>query len=154
VLAGDTGCASLDFQSSMPLTALSFRVELLALGLSGFVLNPEARFSATMQTNRPQVLDITLQTPQGQPMNGNGKLGSLCFRASSTKSSSFIPLIVSNISAVAVSGEPPGWVHGNAGRVVLIKNTPLIEAVPGETENRVFVYAPPSLRVTVQWAPN
>src|SRR5262249_91086 len=87
-------------------------------------------------------------------LSGNGKLGLLCFRSSPNKASTFIPLVVSNISAVAVSGEAPGWVHGNAGRVVLIKDTPLIEAVPGESGNRVFVYGPPSIRVTVQWAPN
>jgi hypothetical protein len=155
VLAGKSGCVTIAVHSATPVVRMTFQVDVPVSGLTDFAVQPESQFiSATLRTNGPNRFDVSLLALAGQFFSGTQALASLCFRAEPDKASALIPLRVSRISAVRLGEGLTTRVLGYDGRVVVIKSTPMLEAVQGEAQRRLCLYAPPGPNFTVQWAPS
>jgi hypothetical protein len=153
VLAGQTGCVTVGVHSQTPVIRMTFQVDVPVSGLTDFALRPELNpISVTLRTNGPSSFEVTLHALAGQFFSGTETLASICFRAESDKPSAIIPLRVSKISALQLGVGLTTRVLGNDGRVVVIKSTPVLEAVKSEAQRYLLLYAPPGPIFTVQWA--
>jgi hypothetical protein len=99
-------------------------------------------------------LDVNLAAQNGKRAFYGGQILSLLrFRAGSNEPSAFIALRVSNLSASQLDDVGIQRALSQDGRVVLIGDTPLLEARNDNSERRLFLYAPAGPIYTVQCAP-
>jgi hypothetical protein len=107
--------------------------QLANLSLSG--LAPELR-SGTLVAQGPGVSLLTFSTTNGQVLRSGQLLAQLNFTAIATQSA-FVPLLFSNVTSIRTNGVPLARTLGAAGRVVVVGNEPLVEALPA---TNLFLY--------------
>lgn len=155
IRSGQPGSVPLQLLASAPVTNLNSLLlspddRLGSLGLSLFA--PElSSGSLSVQGGNTRVLN--LGAAAGQSLLGDRVLGSLNFIGTSTQSA-FVPVVISNLVALRPTGELVGRTLGGQGRVVVVGNEPLLEALVSTNQQRSLVlYGEPGPGYVVQTSP-
>jgi hypothetical protein len=156
VQAGQTGSVSLTMEATTPITNLSFSFTIEASGLIDITLGPPTPplAVAKLQAIGPAEFQVTLQTLNGQALNGFQTLPSIVFTTMAAAGSDFIPLLVSSVSANQPNGVPLARTLGNEGRIVLLNVIPLLEAISAGGHVQIVLYALPGLNYSLQSTPS
>ena len=131
---------------------------LTNLGLT--LLAPEVG-AGSLVPFAPNAKSLNLGTVPGQGLQGNHLIGEINFVGTASRST-FIPLLVDNITALRDTGVPIPRALAGTGRVVVVGNEPLLEAIMttnhqrllvlyGEPGNGYVVQTSTSLEVPMQW---
>jgi hypothetical protein len=130
VRAGQSGSVPVWMNSSAGVTNLSFLLQAPDERLTNFALQllpPDV--SGSLQPSAPNGSLIRYDAVGGQPLMGTRSLSSLAFTASSNQTSAFVPLVISDVLALQGNGVPVPRTLANNGRVVVIGNESLLEAL-------------------------
>jgi hypothetical protein len=130
VRAGDNGEIPLTCQASTKVRDLSFELDYPAsrwtnLTLSG--LSPVIGLTSIEPLSQTASL-FTLKARTGQELFGNLQLAQVAFNTLAGQSSAFMPLSLTNLTAVAPDGAPIARVVGQPARLVVIAENSLLEA--------------------------
>ncbi len=143
LLAGQTGSVPLSMDASAGVTNISFvllapearltnfTVQLLAPGLASASLNP---FGSDRSL-------VTLNAADLQQLSGSQVLANLRFSSVSNQESTFVPLGVQDVVAIQADGNPVPRTLANNGRVVVIGDASILEALaPTNGQLTVILY--------------
>jgi hypothetical protein len=128
--AGQSGSVPINVLTSAGVTNLTtwlFASEERLSNLGITTLAPELR-PAILEVPGAGVRRLTFNTLNGQALQDGRLLAQLNFTAISTQSA-FVPLLISNVTAIRANGLSVPRTFGNPGRVVVIANEPLLEAL-------------------------
>ncbi|MDB6030291.1 MAG: hypothetical protein JWM16_629, partial [Verrucomicrobiales bacterium] len=129
--AGQSASLPLTSMSSASVTNITFVIEAPEARLTNFglqVLAPQISH-ASLSSAGPNRSLITLGTTGAQPLTGTNTLANLIFSATTNQTSAFIPLVVTEIGALQVSGVPVPRIIGNDGRAIVVARQPLVESL-------------------------
>ncbi len=155
VRAGQSGSVPLTAFASAGLTNLSFALDaptnrLTGFNLSGLATEVGLASLQTVASNRVQI-DFTSRT--GAVFQGQIRLADLNFAAVSNQTSAFVWLTPTNMSAAQSSGASLTNIFVSPGRVVVIANEPLVEALIGNGGVRsVALYGKPGSSYQLQYS--
>ncbi|MEY2407977.1 MAG: hypothetical protein QOF48_647, partial [Verrucomicrobiota bacterium] len=155
IRSGQTGSVPLNMVSTAYVTNLNSLLltaddRLGSLGLS--MLAPELG-AGTLLPQGPDTSRLSLGAAPGQSLQGNRLLGEISFVGTS-RQSAFVPLILDNITATRQTGGPIARTIANAGRVVIIGNEPLLEAMISTNHQRYLIlYGEPGGGYVVESSP-
>ena len=142
VMAGQTGSVPVIVHSTVPLSSLSFSVDIPVSGLDEFTLQPQIALASANVTQRSSTrVDVNLQSSNAGSLFTSKIVAYLSFRALAIQPSSFIWLNVTNMSASRSGSIPVTRVLPNHGRVVYINSQPLLETHMLGIERRMTLYA-------------
>ena len=136
--AGDSGRVPVNLISSVPLTSLAMPVETQARRLTNFSAEPiVAEICAATLTpgaSHPvgegeEIYALNLTTCPNQFLIGTQQVAWLHFTAFSNQSSAFVSLVLDNITGQQLDGTEVRNFAPQAGRVVIVGDQPLLEAV-------------------------
>jgi hypothetical protein len=161
--AGQTGSVPVSVLTSSGVTNLSALLfapsdRLANLGLT--TLAPELR-PASLEAQGPNLLKMTFNTMSGQVLQDGRLLAQLNFTAVSNHSA-FVPLVLSNVTAMRASGVSVPRTLAGDGRVVVVSEEPLLQALSatnlfpalilyGEPAANYIIEATPDLQNSNQW---
>lgn len=138
--AGDTGSVPITVTNTTGVTNLSsalfvppdlltnLSLSNLASGLDSGVLQPQGEGLGNLSFN----------TANGQAFQPVQALAQLNFTAIATQSV-FVPLLISNVTSFQTNGLPLSRTLATAGRVVVVANEPLIEALTSTNQQPLLV---------------
>ena len=152
IRSGQAGSIPLNLLSTASVTNLSSLLLVSDSRLGSFgltMLAPELAAGSVLPSG-PDTQQLNLGTGAGQSLQGNRLLGELSFVGTSTRSA-FVPLVLDNLTAMRQSGAPVQRTIPGAGRVVIIGNEPLLEAVMSTNQQRLLVlYGEPGTGYVVE----
>ncbi len=130
VRSGDTGSVFITVTNTTGVTNISASLfvppdALTGLGLSGVA--PGIQF-ATLTDQGGGLLSVSFSPTNGQSIQASQVLGHLDFTVVATQSM-FVPLVISNVVAIQSNGVPLVRTLAGSGRVAVVANEPLLEAV-------------------------
>ena len=134
LLASEDGRVRTNLISSVALTNLQMTVEAPSDRLTNLWLEPlltEIAPCAVTQLNDPFRL-LNLATAANQFLIGTQQVAWLHFTTVPEQSSAFVPLRLDNIVGLQPDGTPVGNFGAQSGRLAIIGDEPLLEAVVGE----------------------
>jgi hypothetical protein len=150
--SGESGSVPVQFLSTVGVTnvqSLLVVPENRLSNLSLQALAPELR-SAGLQMQAPGLARLNFDTLAGQPLISSQLLAQLRFTAVSTQSA-IIPLTMASLSAQQTNGLPVGRVIPTAGRVVVVAEEPLLEALnTSDSQRQLVLYGPPGQGYLIQ----
>jgi hypothetical protein len=148
-LFGDAGVVAINGNSSAALTGIDIAFDIPPGHLSNLTFQATApELSTTLSTMTPQggsawLLRLTAQT--GQSFLGNKALGEFRFYGGPLPSSAFVPLRVTGVTATKLDASSLARSVAQSGRVVVIGNEPLVEALRAADGSRsVTLYGKPN----------
>jgi hypothetical protein len=164
VLAGQTGSVPVMVSTTVPATNASFVIELPVERLTNFSFAPPAPplASATLQPLAGHRYQVRLGAQAGAQFSGEQTLAHLRFTGLPNRSSTFVPLVATNVSATQANGQPVPRSLGSPGRVVYLGAEPLLEILRDTNDTELVVYgrAPEytvestaSLNPAIAWMP-
>jgi len=156
LLAGQNGQARLNVFSTGGLTNLSFALEAPLQRLTNFTIQPAvfAVGGASLQLMTNNALWINLTARPGLFLQGAQEAALLSFSAVSNQTSAFIPLRLSGPMATKFDGALVTNVALYPGRVTVIGNEPLLEAMRGADGNMdLILYGRPDATYTLETSP-
>ncbi len=152
IRSGQTGSVPINVLASAHVTnlnALLFSAED-RLGSLGLSLTAPELSAGSLVVQGQNTQELNLGVVPGQTLFGGKILGQLNFTGISTQSA-FVPLIITNLIAMRPSGEPVPRTLGGEGRVVVIANEPLLEALLSTNQQRSLVlYGKPGAGYVIQ----
>jgi hypothetical protein len=115
--------------TTVPLTNLSFTLASPAGFLSDWTISSTnaAIASATMVEGNASLPQFSFAVQNGQVLQGASVIGSICLDTL-TGAAAFVPLVVTNISAMASDNSPATNLLSQNGRVVVIGPQSMLEA--------------------------
>jgi RHS repeat-associated protein len=144
--AGKSGAVPTRIISSVGLSSLCFTIEYPSNRLDQFALNelaPEIANASIISISSTQSV-ICFSNYPGQFLIGTQEVANLIFFAVSNQTSAFIPLRISDVHAFGANGVSINNVFVQGGRVVVIGEQPLLEAIiSGSGEEQLTVYGHP-----------
>lgn len=156
LLAGENGALNLTLISTAGLTNLVTEVGVPMNRLSAPQLGG---LSTLVSAARVEELGegrfrVSLTSQPGQSIRGSNVLGRLEFTTQPTQNSAFIKVPLSNVAARQPDGSVVGTTFVRDGRVVMIAERPLLEAVPtGDGSRLLRLFARPGDAHDLQSAP-
>lgn len=143
--SGDTASVPIDMFSTIGVTnieAVVFAPQDRISGLQLLTIASELR-PAALQMEGPGTARLTFDTQAGQSLVSSQLLAHLRFTGVSTQSA-FVPITLSAITAQQTNGLPVPRTIANNGRVVVVAEEPLLEALVMTNHQRQLVlYGPP-----------
>jgi len=141
VAPGQTGSVPVRIASDLAVTNLSFALGISSGKLTNLALtaaSPQVGFvSMTPAGGNSYLLKIGVSS--GQVLPKSGSLAQLGFVALSNQNSAFIPLSVSNLTALRPSGSAATNIMPHDGRIVIVGAAALLEASLETNLHRTFV---------------
>ncbi len=132
--AGQPGSVPLTLNASS-ITNLSFLLELPTNRFSSLSLQTTSPLSssAALQPVSSNIVRVVLTALPGQTLQGNQQIALLNFVTASNQSSAFVNFSPQALQGVNFDGTPVNLLAAQAGRLVIVGNEPLLEAlrVPG-----------------------
>ena len=142
IMAGQTGSVPIIVHSTVPLTSLSFSLDIMVSGLDEFALQPQVSLtSGSVTQSSPTRVDVNLQSSNASSLYTSKTVAFLTFRALAIQPSGFIWLMVRDMSASRSGSIPVGRILANHGRVVYINSQPLLETHMLGIQRRMTLYA-------------
>ncbi len=161
--AGDSGQVPVQLLSTAPLTNLTMTVGALAGRLTNLSIEPIvspicAATLAPTVTNLvagQDVFDLNLTTCAGQFLIGTQQVAWLHFSAVSNLPSAFVDLNLDNTVGHQLDGTPVRNFAPQSGRLVIIGEEPLLQAVLGTNGQPALVlFGPPDRQYVIETAPS
>jgi hypothetical protein len=144
-LTSSDGVTNLSFSLLWPTNRFSSPVLTNALAAIG---------SSSLQRQTTNLL-ITVQAAAGKVIQGTNNLIQLSFQAFTTQPSAFVPLPFVSISATKSNGLPYADCTAQAGRVVVVKDAPLLESFQSANAARwLALYGQVGTNYQVQYSIN
>lgn len=143
---GTTGAVQVQLLSTAALTNLSFKVASPWERLTNFALhvNSPQVITQGLEVPLPGELGIRFTLPATSVLHGPTNVGVLQFFALSNQSSAFVPLEVLDVEGIKPDGARVANALGQPGRVVVVGQEPLLEAVLFSNQQpALVVYALP-----------
>ena len=145
-VAGDSGSVPLTIFSSVGLTNFNLKLLVPTNRFATFGLSNVAPEVATSLVNRLSDTEAWLRftNQSGLVLTGAQQLGVLTFTTTSNLNSAFVPLRATNITAARADGVIISNFNLQPGRVTVIGNEPLVEAVkPVGQSSGLILYGRP-----------
>ncbi len=154
--AGESGSVPVNIQSSAGVTNLSFALDTPAASLTNLTLQLLApQIAGTLQGTSSNRSYLSFTVTNGQPVSGTQTLASLAFTTASDQASDFVALAVSGPVAWQASGVPVPKILSTDGRVVVIADHPLLEALLATNAQRTLIlYGKPGTNYVVETTPD
>ncbi len=154
---GESGRVPINLISTVSLTNLSMTVEAPPERLSTLWVEPIVPEICTnfivSLSNSLHLLSLT--TCEDQWLIGTQQVAWLHFTTASNQSSAFVSLKLENITGFKQDGTPVLNFAPQSGRVVIVGEEPLLEALPSASNRVVLLqYAMPGSTVALQWTSN
>jgi len=157
VLTGQTGGVTIAGNSSAGLTAINVTLELASGHLTNLAL------SALAPEFNPGASSITplggsswllhFAAAAGQQFSGAKPLGQLAFTAVAGQASAFVPLTVTGVAATKPDTSAVSQIISQSGRVVVVGQEPLLEALRAlDGSRRLQLYARSNATYTIEYA--
>jgi hypothetical protein len=156
VRAGQSGSVPITMNSSAGITNLNFILEAPEDRLTNFALEllPVDVFGSLLPSTPNRSL-IELNSTIGTALNGNRPIGRLSLTATTNEPSGFIPLSVVNLKAIQGNGVPVPRTIANNGRVVIVGEVSLLEAlIHTNSQRNLVLYGKPGTSYTVEYNTN
>ena len=157
VLVGGTGSVPVTLQSSLPLTSISAVMQLPVANLTNFTLqavSPEI-LSTLLQPLGSNRYSINLTLDPALSPGNNRTLAQFGFLASPQLHSTFVPLIVSQVSGLQPDGSPAPKPGGANGRVVIIAQESLLDAwISSNSKRMLTLYGNPGASYELDYKTN
>lgn len=156
VQVGTAGSVPFSLYSSVPLTNVSFEMDVPADYLANWSLSTtnSALASATADTNNLVQILFDFQTQSNQVLKGLTQLGSASFD-SLQGVSAFVPLFINSITASRADDSAIGTLYGQPGQVVVLGVAPLLGAAVGPNSTQlVTLYGNPGTNFQIQCVTN
>ena len=158
VRAGDTVSVPVDLLSTVPLS----NVVLLATYpaerfTNGTLLINTQQVAAAPLFNLPGtgLLDVGLEFQTNHTLRLSTNVATLGFTTFSNQSSAFVWLTLPDVAAQRLDGSVVANAYGAAGRVVVVGEEPLLEALHAPSNQVLLLqYAPPNSSIELQWTTN
>jgi len=147
VQAGQSTCVPVSLLSTVALTNLSFTLAYPGGFLTNWNVMPSNSViaSATADTVDPSHAQFNFGVQTGQVLQGASVLGLICLDTL-PGASAFVPLVVTNMGAVASNNSPATNFIAQTGRLVVIGPQSLLEASPGTNSSRTLtLYGNPGM---------
>jgi len=155
VPTGQTACVPVNLVSSVALSDLQVTLRFPSNRLGNWSISSTnvAVGAAVLQFATPTEARFELRSLAGRSLEGPATVAEVCFQALGTHSA-FVPLVVGNVLATSVDGQPVGNASGLAGQVVVAASEPLLQAAVGPDSVPVLMlYGVPGTSYVVQSAP-
>jgi hypothetical protein len=156
VRAGRSGSVPITMNSSAGITNLLFLLDTPEDRLTNFTLSqflPDV--AGSLQPNAPNRSFIILNAIGSTPLSGSRELSTLAFTATTNEPSGIIPLSVLNLSAMQGNGVLVPRTIANNGRVVIVGEVSLLEALVQTNSHRTLIlYGKPGTSYTVEYNTN
>jgi hypothetical protein len=152
--SGQTGSVVLTSFASTGVTNVRFGLEAPEDRLTNLALHVVApQILATIDRTGRNRSEVTLSALDGAVFLGSNVLANLSFSASTNTLSAFLPLLLSDMSAIrADGGSIPRTIPGH-GRVVDIGTAPLLEALLSSNGSRgLILYGNPGVNYVIESA--
>jgi len=136
VLAGQSVCVPINLISSVNLTNLSFSLAYPSGSLTNWLVSSSNAALATphAQTVDPSHTQFSFGTLNGQALKGTTVVGSICVETL-PDNSQFVPLIMTNLSAIEANTSSPTNLFSQSGRLVVIGSQSLLDSAPGSNRS-------------------
>jgi hypothetical protein len=130
VQAGQTSSVPVRLLSTTALTNMAFTLVYPAERFTNFTLtvNSPQVLTQWLQSLGAGNLEVTFTLPSDSVLKGPTNIGELVFTAVANQSSAFVPLPIKGVTGFKPDGGLVGNAYGQAGRVVVVGNEPLLEA--------------------------
>lgn len=158
VRAGDTVSVPVDLLSTAPLSNVVIQATYPGERFTNatLLLNPQQVAAATrFNQPGPGLLDLRLEFQANHTLRGAINVATLGFATHSNQSSAFVWLTLPEVTAYWTDGSVVSNPYGGSGRVVVVSEEPLLEALraPG---NQVLLlqYALPDSFIELEWRTN
>jgi len=150
--SGDTGSVPVQMLSTVGVTnvqTMLFAPENRLAGLNLLTVAAELR-PGGLQMQSPGQAHLTFETLPGQSLVSSQLLGHVQFTAVSPQSA-FVPITLSSVTARQTNGLPVPRTIPGSGRVVVVAQEPLLEALLlTNSQRRLVLYGPPGSGYTIQ----
>jgi hypothetical protein len=154
--SGESGSVPVQVMATVGLTnleSLLITPENRLANLSLLTIASELR-PASLQMQGPSTAQMAFQTQPGQTLMSSQLVARLQFTAVSTQSA-FVPLTLASVTARQTNGVPVARTIPGSGRVVVVAEEPLLEALLLTNNQRQLVlYGPPGPGYIIQKSPN
>jgi len=143
LLAGQTGSVPVAVTNSTPVTNVTSLLlvsptQLTDLSLSGLASELQ---SGTLTPQGSGLWMLAFAAVSGQVLQPGQLLGQLGFTAISNQPPAFVPLLLSNVTAIEATGQPLSRTLENPGRAAVVASEPLMESVPTtNVDSTVILY--------------
>ncbi len=128
---GGDGCVPVHLESSDGLTNLSFVIEVPPgrfTNFAAYASAPEVEQVELEMLTDTQAL-VMVSAYAGQEMRGPAQVAQVCFTLLPVQASAFVLVEITDIVGLRTDGTPVGNTSGRAGRVAVVGQEPLLEAV-------------------------
>jgi hypothetical protein len=166
VRSGQSGCLPINLFNSVAITNLEFDVNWSFSGLTNWsvrLLRPEL-CQRSVQVTGPGQVRVRLSACPGQSLQVNDlAVAELCLTVNSNLTSAVVPLTISGVQARKADGTLIQDVGSRSGRLLILGDKPLLQAVLEDSTPMLLLYGVPgvtntvessvSLRATNTWQP-
>lgn len=138
--AGEVGSLPISLNASS-ITNLSFQLEFPPDRFSSFSIESAApsSFSATLKTVAANTVRVEFAALPGQTLQGNRQVALLHCVTRTNQSSAFVGVVPRALQGRNFNGAPAGSLAAQAGRLTVIGNEPLLEALRSPRGDRSLV---------------
>lgn len=157
VLTGQAGGVAVSGNASVGLATINVTLNIPPGHLTNFALSalaPELNpgtSTVTAQGGSSWLLHFAAQA--GQSFSGAKPLAQLTFTAAAGQPSAFVPLQIAGLAATKPDNSPVSQVLAQSGRVVVVGDEPLLEALRSPDESRTLaLYGRPNASYAIEYA--
>jgi hypothetical protein len=153
LLLNETGSVRVLFSTRVPVTNVSFTLEIASDRLTDVSFTPRTasntsvRFDAIGSNRYSGSVGIS----SGNSLQGTLELGALGFAVVGQPDSSIVPLHIAHLAGVRSDGTHVSRTAANSGRIFIVINEPLLEIDPSGFW-RIRVHRLPGKTATLHWA--
>jgi hypothetical protein len=155
--AGQTGVVPIHLLASTNLSSLDFDFTLPTNHLTNVALQltSPALKSGTLKQTSPGLWHVALAIQPGGLVQSTQQVAQINFLAVSNQLSSFVPFVLQDIDARRPDASPITTIFAHSGRVVVVAEQPLLEAVFGSDGAReMAIYGKPGAYYEILVATN
>ena len=158
VRTGDTVSVPMELLTTIPLSNVVLQATYPAERFTNVTLLINTQqVAAAPLFNQPGtgLLSVGLDFQTNQTLRQSTNIATLGFTTFSNQSSAFVWVPLPDVAAQRLDGSVVTNAYGVAGRVVVVGEEPLLEALRASSNHVLLLqYAPPNSSIELQWTPN